>query len=33
MTMTTNAYKTQTRTSEKAIIELFITGFFSKLKG
>jgi len=29
MTMIANAYKTQTRTSDKAIIELFIAGFFS----
>jgi hypothetical protein len=33
MTITANAYKTQTRTSDKAIIELFIAGFSSQLKG
>jgi len=33
MIMVANAYKTQTRTPNKAIIELLITGFSSQLKG
>ena len=33
MTMTVNTYKTQTRTPNKAIVELLITGFSSQLKG
>jgi hypothetical protein len=33
MTMTANAYKTQTGTPDKAIVELLITGFSSQLKG
>ena len=33
MTMVANAYKTQTRTLNKAIVELLITGFFGQLKG
>jgi hypothetical protein len=33
MTMTTNAYKTQTGTLDKAIAELLIVGFSSQLKG
>ena len=33
MTMTANAYKTQTGTLDKAIVELLITGFSGQLKG
>jgi len=33
MTMTANAYKTQTRTSDKAIVEFLIAGFSGQLKG
>jgi hypothetical protein len=33
MTMTANAYKTQTGTPEKAIAELLIAGFSGQLKG
>ena len=33
MTMTANAYKTQTGTSDKAIAELLIAGFSGQLKG
>jgi len=33
MTMTANAYKTQTRTPDKAIAELLIVGFCGQLKG
>jgi hypothetical protein len=33
MIMVANAYKTQTGTPNKAIIELLITGFSSQLKG
>jgi len=33
MTMAANAYKTQIGTPDKAIVELFITGFSSQLKG
>jgi hypothetical protein len=33
MTMVANAYKTQTGTSDKAIVELLITGFSGQLKG
>ena len=33
MTMAANAYKTQTRTSDKAIVELLMAGFSSQLKG
>jgi hypothetical protein len=33
MTMAANAYKTQTRTQDKAIAELLITGFSGQLKG
>jgi len=32
MTMTTNAYKTQIGTSDKAIAELLIAGFSGQLK-
>jgi len=32
MTMATNAYKTQTGTSNKAITELLIIGFFLSIK-
>jgi len=33
MTMTANAYNTQTGTPDKAIVELLIAGFSSQLKG
>jgi hypothetical protein len=33
MTMTANAYKTQTGTLDKAIVELLIAGFSGQLKG
>ena len=33
MTMASNAYKTQTRTSERSIAELIIAGFSGQLKG
>jgi len=33
MTMVANAYKTQTGTSDKAIVELLIAGFSGQLKG
>jgi len=33
MTMAANAYKTQTWTPDKAIVELLIAGFSSQLKG
>jgi len=33
MIMAINTYKTQTETSDKAIPELFITGFSCQLKG
>jgi len=33
MTMAVNTYKTQTRTPNKAIVELLITGFSAQLKG
>jgi hypothetical protein len=33
MIMTINVYKTQIGTSDKAIVELFIAGFYSQLKG
>jgi hypothetical protein len=32
MTMTANAYKTQTGTPDKVIAELLIAGFFGQLK-
>jgi hypothetical protein len=33
MTMAANAYKTQTGTPDKAIVELLIAGFSGQLKG
>jgi len=33
MIMTVNTYKTQTRTSDKAIVGLLIAGFSNQLKG
>jgi hypothetical protein len=33
ITIIVNAYKTQTRTLDKAIVKLFIASFFGQLKG